>query len=290
MAINTNFPNVRPSLLLDFANAQQLDPRVTFSRSTTAPYYDGKTSVLAEQNLILQSNGFSTSTGWQQSGNGCGVPVQNATAPDGTTTAWTLTATAGNSIHIMQQTGYTTVSASTNYVVSFYLQAGTNTYASIGVLASITNYTVVNFTLSGAGTAGSITSAGTVTGVTATITQFGSWYRCSLSFNTTATQVNSYVQISNSATPTYGSGGFITYNAAGTETLLVYGAQLEQRSSVTAYNATTTTAITNYIPQLLTAPINQPRFDFNPTTGESLGLLIEQSSTCLLYTSDAADE
>jgi hypothetical protein len=68
---------------------------------------------------------------------------------------------------------------------------------------------------------------------------------------------------------------------------LYYGAQLEQRSSVTAYNATTTTAITNYIPQLLTAPINAPRFDFNPTTGESLGLLIEQSSTNLgLYSQD----
>jgi hypothetical protein len=40
MAIQNNFPNLTPTLLLDFANAGKLDPRVTFSRATTATYFN----------------------------------------------------------------------------------------------------------------------------------------------------------------------------------------------------------------------------------------------------------
>lgn len=65
----------------------------------------------------------------------------------------------------------------------------------------------------------------------------------------------------------------------------VWGAQLEQRSAATAYTPTTTQPITNYIPQLLTAPAGVPRFDHNPTTGESLGLLVEEQRTNLIFPS-----
>jgi hypothetical protein len=73
----------------------------------------------------------------------------------------------------------------------------------------------------------------------------------------------------------------------GTKGILIWGAQLEQRSSVTAYTATTTQPITNYIPVLLTAASGVARFQHNPTTDESLGLLIEEARTNLLtYSSD----
>ena len=65
----------------------------------------------------------------------------------------------------------------------------------------------------------------------------------------------------------------------------VWGAQLEQRS-VTAYTPTTTQPITNYIPVLETAASGVARFDHNPTTFESLGLLIEEQRTNLLLRSD----
>jgi hypothetical protein len=67
----------------------------------------------------------------------------------------------------------------------------------------------------------------------------------------------------------------------------VWGAQLEQRSAATAYTATTTQPITNYVPQLLTAASGVARFDHNPFTGESLGLLIEeQRANLLTYSED----
>ena len=266
MSISANFPNVRPSLLLDFSSSQQLDPRVTFSRSTTAPYYDGKTSVLAEQNLLLQSQNFATT--WLISG--LTATANNATAPDGTTTASLITLGAGTS----QKFIYQSIAVLPNGITySVYLKAGTQNYVQLCQNGSSSNY--ANFDLS-LGTVGSFG-----TGITATITSVGSsWYRCSISHSNTNGALY-YLLGLDSATTGYQPA------TSSTGTFYAWGAQLEQRSSVTAYNATTTSAITNYIPQLLTAPINAPRFDFNPTTGESLGLLIEQSSTNLLtYSSD----
>ena len=49
-------PSIRPSLLLDFANSKALDPRITFTRASTATYWDGHTTAKAEENLIPQSN------------------------------------------------------------------------------------------------------------------------------------------------------------------------------------------------------------------------------------------
>jgi len=40
MSIKSNFPAISPSLLLDFSNTKKLDPRITFTRSSTATYFD----------------------------------------------------------------------------------------------------------------------------------------------------------------------------------------------------------------------------------------------------------
>ena len=234
MAIASNFPNLRPSLLLDFANAQTLDPRVTFSRSTVAPYYDGKTSVLAEQNLFIYSNTFSNAA-WVATS---ATIASGVTDPAGGTTAFSMTATAGNA------TLYQTLTlTATAYTESIWIQRVTGTGT-------------INLTLDGS----------TLSPVTIT----GSWAKYTYT-----------------ATPSAGSRTIGIQIVTSGDAINIYGSQIENRSSATATNITTTTAITNYIPQLLTAPINAPRFDFNPTTGESLGLLIEQSSTNLLtYSQD----
>jgi len=231
MSINTNYPNLRSSLLLDFANAQQLDPRVTFSRSTTAPYYDGKTSVLAEQNLFVQSENLLT--GW--SNINCTI-TGSQTDPIGGTTAFKLVCVNGGNEGIYNTTGGN-VSTGLTYSLSAWFKA--DSAVTLNINSTAGGFTAGNL---------SLTTAWqylTITGITAT------------------------------------NSGAVWFKPTSTVAVYMWHPQLEQRSSVTAYNATTTTAITNYIPQLLTAPINAPRFDFNPTTGESLGLLIEQSSTNL---------
>ena len=287
MTISQNFPTARPSLLLDFSNQTVLDPRVTFTRTTTGYYYDNKSAALAEQNLLTYSNTF-TNAAWTASN--IGTPVVGATDPAGGATAYTLTASVGSAGHYMFGTALP-IGAGT-YTLSAYLQAGTNNFATIEVYNAAGTWVVATFNL----TSGSVgfsqqSSSGSFFAyVGNSVTQVGStnWYRCSLTFSNTGTfNVFAFVQLNNSATPTYGSSGLQIWTAAGTETLLVYGTQLEQRSSPTVYTATTAAAINTYTPTLQTALANAPRFDYDPVTRQSLGLLLEQASTNLaLYSSD----
>jgi len=291
MAIAANFPTVRPSLLLDFSNQTVLDPRVTFARTTTAYYYDNKSAALAEQNLFTYSNTF-TNAAW--SSNGIATPVQNAIDPSGTTNgAWTFTMqSATNTPHLTTQLQATALSGST-FTGSVYLQvgvgAGSYNFASLNAIGGASNYATVTFNLSTGVVTQSLSSGATL--VSSSITQVGStsWYRCVITFTiNTAIAPNLSIQMNTAGTfsPTI-SGIQSASIAVGTETLLVYGAQLEQRSSPTVYTATTATAVNTYTPTLQSAAINSPRFDYNPTTRESLGLLLEQASTNLFtYSSD----
>jgi hypothetical protein len=105
------------------------------------------------------------------------------------------------------------------------------------------------------------------------------WYRCIL---IGPAGTSSYAGLYNIAD----ADNSISYAGDITKGLFIWGAQFEQRSSVTAYTPTTTQPITNYIPTLLTAPSGVARFDHNPTTTESLGLLIEEQRTNLLLRSE----
>lgn len=232
---DTQISDVEPTLNLDFVNSKTLDSRITFTRSTTATYYDGKTSAVAEQNLFLYSQTFGNAA-WVSTNN---TITTGITDPASGTTAQTLTASASNST--FYQTVTLTATANT---VSFYVQRVTGTGT-------------INFTLDG-------------TNFTAISAPTGSWVRYSIT-----------------ATPTAGAKTVgIQIVTSGDAINIAFG-QLENRSSATAYNVTTTTAITNYIPALQTAAINQARLDYNPVTGTPNGLLIEEQRTNLLtYSSD----
>lgn len=246
MSISANFPNVQPSLLLDFANAKQLPPSVNFTRATTATYYDGHTTAKAEQNFVLYSQNFSDSN-WVA--NSATKTSTTATDPAGGSTALTLTKT-GTSDYSLRQTGIAP-SANKTYTVSCYLKgtAGdtVNLYMDNGVDQTV---------------------------VSQSVTLTASWvrYTGTGTFNSTSANVTCGVNFGSGTTATSVDVAFF---------------QVEERSSATAYTATTTQKITNYIPVLLTAGGGQPRFDHNPTTSESLGLLIEEQRTNLLPYSSA---
>jgi hypothetical protein len=235
MSIQSNFPAIKPTLLLDFANVKALDPRVTFSRASTGTFY-GTQTAKAEENLLLQSQNYSTS--WVVTSL---TPVTGKTAPDATSTATEFTASAANAVLTQ---GYTAIAGS--YTFSVFLRRVTGT-GDVQIAADNGTWTTKVIT--------------------------GTWARYDVTQTVAAGSKTAGVRV-----------------VTDTDAIEVWGAQLEQRSAVTAYTATTTQPITNYVPQLQTAASGVARFDHNPITDESLGLLIEeQRANLFTYSEDFAN-
>jgi hypothetical protein len=232
MSLSNLFPSIRPSLLLDFANTESLDPRITFTRASPATYYDGVTVTKAEENLLLRSQDYSAT--WTVTNL---TPVTGKTAPDGTSTATEFTASVANAVLTQ---GFTAIAGS--YTFSVYLRRVTGT-GDIQIAADNGTWNTKVIT--------------------------ASWARYDITQTPAAGAKTAGIRVVDSG-----------------DAIEVWGAQLEQRSSVTAYTATTTQPVTNYIPVLLTAQNNVARFEHNPVTGESLGLEIEGQSTNLALQSE----
>jgi hypothetical protein len=274
MTIQALYPDISPSLSLDFANVKKLDPRVTFARASTARYYDGKTVAKAEENLYAYSQEINDAY-WSKFN--LTVTANTTTAPDGTTTAETITASAVPSI---TPSFLRTIPAPVEtYTSSYFVKAGTHNFVQLyntnGAAVAIT------FDLS---TGTYLVTTGTPTGGIESLAD--GWYRIWMTYTATnSAGVGTGFLLAETSSATR----LATWSPVGTETVFVWGAQLEQRSSVTAYTATTTQPITNYIPVLLSAADNEARFDHNPTTSESLGLLIEEQRTNLVVRSEEFD-
>jgi hypothetical protein len=276
MAIQTNFPAVKPALLLDFAKNKRLDPRITFTRTTTATYYDAVTTAKAEENLLSQSQTFTTAT-WSH--NGISTTANTSTAPDGTTTATTITEDAALNSHLIIK--YSTLLGTGTYTLSIFAKLGTGSrFLTIGFNRASNFFVSATFDLSAGTNTQTLISGYTNASATITAAAQG-FYRCTVTA-TIDSAVDVRVGLSSTGTHTSDSRGFKSYTGNGTDSLIIWGAQIEQRSSATAYTATTTEPITNYIPVLQTAAAGQARFDHDPVTRESLGLLVEEQRTNLL--------
>jgi hypothetical protein len=238
MSINNLYPEVSPSLLLDFANVKKLDPRITFARASTGAYYDGQTVTKAEQNLFIYSQ--NSTTGWTNFSSILTITPSYEAAPDGTTTGMRLQNSSGGLGYFYQFVGSNSLISGITYTISVWVKSNTGSTQTADLMMPVTSYTNP-------------------------ISVTTSWTR--VTWTSTLALTNSYA-------------GIILNPATATD-ISVWGFQLEQRGTVTAYTPTTTQPITNYIPTLLTAPANTARFDHNPVTGESLGLLVEEQRTNL---------
>ena len=265
MTISANFSSIRPSLNFDFSKSKILDPRITMTRASTAAYYDGKTFTLAEQNLVSNSQGF---TSW--TGVGC-IVTGTYSAPDGTTSAYLLTQNTASSYHGVNSPSVTGANPGT-YTLSVYAKANTSSWLALNMYDSTDRTAYFDLTN---GVLGSVATGGTATITSAT----NGWYRCAFTRTQTVGPNTSGAIIAvTSANNVWNMAG------DGVSSIYIWGAQLENRGQVTAYTATGSTGTNNFIPVLQYATNNQPRFDHEPTTGTSLGLLIEEQRTnYLLY-------
>jgi len=202
----------------------------TTPSSVNATTITGQTGVLrgTGQNLVLQSQ---DAVSWTP--NQATVTANSTTAPDGTTTADTLTEDTTTNFHRIQPASINIVSG-LQYTFSVFVKNGDRNFTQLFFPAQFSTADFANFNIS----TGALGTVGG--GATATITSFGNgWYRCSVTSTATSSGTGSL------------SIGLITSSTAAraesylgtSKFVFLWGAQFELGSVANTYIPTTTTAV-----------------------------------------------
>lgn len=207
--------------------------------STTA-----RPELSARVNLLTYSEQFDNAA-WFKANLTITAGGSQITAPDGTVTADFLTVNAGSSTKLIRNSSFPAVAAGVQLTGTVCFKAGTHNFFSVSVTNTTTgnifavatvNLATGQITKTGVGAGG-----GTIIG-TPTCTSLGDgWFRVSLTATyPSGTAAILWVFANSSATPTYDAAnyGAETWNAAGTETGYLWGADLRPAnigSAVPAY-------------------------------------------------------
>ena len=295
---DTAHPPADPTLRLDFANSKTLDPRLTFSRASIGTYYSRDT-VKQNENIFHYSQEFDNSY-WTKTNSS--VTANSTVAPDGTTTADTITRTNTNATnHGLRRI----IAIKRKYVtLSVFAKAGTKNILQI-LFDGHTNYWS-NFDLTngnfGQGNAIKLTSLDVGNG----------WRRCSITMNSSHPN-NPITGVRFSIKDAETDLREASINPGGSnDTIYLWGAQLETTNTIpqqnvgfdfqTEYFPTTSKSKKTSMQFIKTAINNEPRFDYNPLSHyatsientsfnyDSRGLMIEEARTNLVtYSSDLSN-
>lgn len=313
IAVTTNnFPTIRPSLNLDFANSQSVDPRITFTRASTAtrtnakgliesvasgvPRIDYDPITLACKGLLVEESRTNLLTYSEQFDNAAWtkaratVTANAVVSPDGTVDADKLVedTTASNT-----HEAYVARSGSNETTTfSVYLKSAERTKVKIEMSNFATASCGAIFDLSAGSSINDATNAD-YTSISSSIQSVGNgWFRCCItatkgSVNTTN---NAYIGLIN--------GSVQTYTGDGTSGIYIWGAQLEVGSFPTTYipsavthtgrSSTATFIGSNGLIQ--TAASGVARYSYNPLNlSAAPALLLEETRTNLLTYSSELD-
>jgi len=291
LEFSDDYPTIEPSLKLDFANARALDPRITFTRASTATYVgrDGLIKTAGEDearfdhdpttgeslgllieesrtNLLSYSDLTSGASGsWWVNGGPTVSQGSNVTAPDGTLTAWnTVYNGAFGDGNLYRGGGEVTTTNSTSYTISVWAKANpSNTYVAGIAIRTFNNDHRVNFNL----LTGSYISSTEGSPTSYSIIPYpNGWYRCSMTF-TSGTDGNQGVQFY-----LITSTGSTALNSAGAngEEIYMWGAQMEAGSFPTSYIPTSGSPATRGQEKALISGESFNSF-FNSTEGFIMG-------------------
>jgi len=275
----TNTPlsyRLGPSLDLVFAGADALDPRITFTRSTTAtftgsnglvqsaainaPRFDYSPTTLAplgllieEQrtNLLVYSNDLSQSPTWSVT---TATLTPNAVvSPDGTQNAAVISAASQNPLAAQF---FTIAANTTTYCISAYVKyvSGTSNFR---LRCALTNGTAVATNIAFNAETGAFVSSSA--GAVYTITNAGNgWFKVSLlaTNNSTNTRLNFQLFSGNDTTVT--------------NSMAVYGAQAEVGAFPTSYIPTVASQVTRTADNASMTGTNFSSW-FNATEGTLFG-------------------
>jgi hypothetical protein len=304
MSIASRFPAIKPTLLLDFVNNENLDPRITFTRSTTAtrtnrdgfiqlvavdaprfeydPITLDLTGILLEEqrtNLLTYSEQFNNAA-WTA----VGVSVQSNVelSPDGTLTADKIIPSATSSaFKELQQNA--TITLGTTYTFSCYVKAVGYSYIQLVGNGAVFGSFNVNYDLS-TGTETAF-SAGNSTVVNRSISPAGSgWYRVSVSVTALSTASG---RMAVNIIPESNSVRGVTWAGDGTSAISQWGAQLEA-GEVSSYIPTVASQVTRAADRAVMTGTNFSSW-YNQAEGTFFAewsLRQDKTSTCIYHADD----
>lgn len=211
-------------MLANFSNL------ITFSRGSNATVTDASGRLTyAPHNLVTNSQDFEASA-WTKTA--ASITANSAVAPDGTTTADTITEdTTAASAHRIFQTPANPIGP---VIASVYVKAGTRSWFYIRLTdsASVVRYAYFNVSTGVLGTVDA--------GITASITPAGNgWYRCSAFINAVNSTVCVFAITDANGNP--------VHNGNGTGTLSLWGAQLEAVTYQTTPSPYVSTSVANLL-------------------------------------------
>ncbi len=225
----------RPQDQVVTTSAAYYGPRFDYNPNTLAP--NGLLIEGAATNLLAYSSAF-TNAAWSQQST---TAAQNVTGPDGVTNSGaTLTMIAATGLHDLASSAFT---SNTQYALSIYAKAGTARYISLSIAGSNDGAYATYDLQSGVVTQSGALSAGTLS--TTLIQSIGNgWYRLVIVGKTASAAPYMIIAGANAGTYTPDGYGRQNYTAAGTETYLIFGAQLEAGSFASSYIPTGASAVT----------------------------------------------
>jgi hypothetical protein len=229
---------------------------------TTATGATPKGLLIEEQrtNLCLYSESFQSGP-WTQNN---ATDIANSTvAPNGTTTADTLVASVGTAAHTITSGA---LNPAAGIAASVYAKMGTASVIQLFIGGTATPY--ANFDLS----VGTATAFGS--GTAASITPVGNgWYRCVMTTTlTTATSLQIGI------VPSTSSARAASWTATGTETVFIWGAQLEAGAFATSYIPTVASQVTRAADSASMIGNNFARW-YNQTEGSFFASMDYMSAT-----------
>lgn len=287
-AFDTLRPKVRPSLNLDFVNQEFVDRRVVVNRNGPKTYF-GNRKVLGDENLLRYSEDF-LNAAWTQFG-GLVRSANTEVAPDGTLTADTLTDNSTTAFAGISQT----VSVNQSLFFSIYVKQTPvgEPLKLLQLLPPSGGILIYEALFLDTGT-GVVTPVANLNGDKAYVEpeSFGvelvnGFYRIWIKHNSAwfsgALRFEFY--------PAVSANGLVDNNGVTqVGSAVIWGAQVETahegQTKPSAYVRTTDYPVRTFFTPLEIAPANVMPIEYDPVSGECLGVKPESAATNLVTFSE----
>jgi len=253
-----DYPNVLPTLDLNFANTKTLDPRITFTRSSAGSYvgadglikYAGVNEARFDHDpitgeslgLLIEEARTNLTSYSQELDNARWATIDftlsantsNTTAPDGSNTAERILETNTNFLHLFYNFNAYSITANTVYTASIFIKPINKQYVQLVFDdATTTNGGYANFDLL-SGTVTASFNYGNGASISASIVSYpNNWYR--ISITSTAGTSSTVGRFAINGINTSNSGVFTLYTGNTSNGYYIWGAQIEQASFPTSY-------------------------------------------------------